>query len=257
MRTENSASEDGFISSHTGIHTIGSAELSSMGKSTVLMGSTSAVLTHLANLRSALTAREREVVHAFRFDQHRDDYVAAHLLVRQAAAFVLDGIAPGDIVIEQRCDHCGGAHGKPFVAGKSHITVSWSHQNGVVCAGAAEFPIGVDIERPLVRTLDAGVAALALGERELDAWRLLQRDSPSTAEKYLLRQWVRKESMIKLGLLDLDSMKDWQFHELPSIDDMSGFHVRSTWCGGMLITDWHSDRLGTMGAVVSLPASAA
>ena len=59
-----------------------------------------------------MTQEERERANAFAHDADRRDFIAAHRLVRAMAASII-GAPPGTIVLRQRCDTCGGPHGRP------------------------------------------------------------------------------------------------------------------------------------------------
>ncbi|WP_236242995.1 hypothetical protein [Streptomyces sp. CC228A] len=78
--------------------------------------------------------------------QQRDDYLAAHVLVRVCAARLL-GVDPAVLVLGQRCAGCGGEdHGRPFLRGLPGVGVSLSHTRGAVAAAAGPGPVGVDVE---------------------------------------------------------------------------------------------------------------
>lgn len=88
---------------------------------------------------------ERARAESFRYASSRESYVAAHLLVRNAAALLI-GCDARHIEIAQCCDQCGGPHGRPRVKGFPHLHVSLSHTTDAVAAAASDLPIGIDIE---------------------------------------------------------------------------------------------------------------
>jgi 4'-phosphopantetheinyl transferase len=143
---------------------------------------------------------------AMRVADDRRRFVAARSLLREVVADHAR-VRPDDIVIDQRCDRCGGPHGRPTVrvAGRPGPPVSLAHADEavVVAVSATDRLIGVDVE-PLGR-LDrwAGLAPVALSDGErADLDRLPATERPLA----VLRTWVRKEALLKaVGCgLDLD-----------------------------------------------------
>lgn len=114
-----------------------------------------------------------------------DEFLAAHLLVREVVGKLLD-VAPDAVVVEQRCERCGAPHGRPSVSSHPGVQVSWAHAGGVVACAAADVPVAIDLE-PLERP--RGVPALALHPNEL-----------GLDEAGRLERWCRKECLVKLGL---------------------------------------------------------
>jgi 4'-phosphopantetheinyl transferase len=150
----------------------------------------------------------------------REAYAAAHGLVRECAAELL-GLAPGAVVLAQTCPTCGGTgHGAPRLVGHAEVAVSLSHTDGYVAAIAAtrlgqatgrstgrrpgrgdsagRAPrVGIDVER--VRDVPAD--AFSARERR---WVAAASDAPAAGTTL----WVRKEALVKSGLLDLDGLAD-------------------------------------------------
>ena len=93
-----------------------------------------------------MTQEERERANAFAHDADRRDFIAAHRLVRAMAASII-GAPPGTIVLRQRCDTCGGPHGRPTLPDHPGLHVSLSHAKGVVAAACGDRPVGIDLER--------------------------------------------------------------------------------------------------------------
>lgn len=157
------------------------------------------VLRDVEDPSRLLTPAEQNRAASFRYDGDRDDFVAAHVLVRLCAAELVGG-SPQDITVVQTCTACGGAHGKPALVGHEGVHVSWSHAAGAVAAFAAHVPCGIDLE-PRADDVDPGLADVALTERERKAVEASRE--PGTA---FLRLWLRKEAIVKAGAVELDSV---------------------------------------------------
>ncbi|GAB2949474.1 4'-phosphopantetheinyl transferase family protein [Streptomyces sundarbansensis] len=134
--------------------------------------------------------------------QQRDDYLAAHVLVRLCAARYLD-VDPAVLVLGQHCTGCGGEdHGRPFLRGLPGIGVSLSHTRGAAAAAAGHGPVGVDVEDAAGAVFSPRVAARVLAPAELAAVHA----DPDPARAFL-RLWVRKESLVKLGATTLGRLR--------------------------------------------------
>jgi 4'-phosphopantetheinyl transferase len=133
----------------------------------------------------------------------RDDYVAAHLLVRRVAANQLR-VPPPAVKLQQRCEACGGPHGRPEVPGSNGLWLSLSHTHGWVGAVAADRPCGIDVEivagPPTVDLVDT-----VLTEAE-QRWMVTLPDNRLPPE--FARLWVRKEAVVKAGAARLDDIGD-------------------------------------------------
>ena len=177
----------------------GAEEGRGANRAVVAVRSTREVLQDVADPSRLLTAAERDRADAFRYDADRDDFVAAHVLVRRCLAELLGGRA-GDHGVVQRCGACGGPHGQPAVVGHDDVHVSWSHAAGAVAAVAAHGPCGIDVE-PRTPEVDAALLDLTLtdGEKALVA---VSQD-PGTE---FLRLWLRKEAIVKTGEAALDEV---------------------------------------------------
>ncbi|MEV6960719.1 4'-phosphopantetheinyl transferase superfamily protein [Streptomyces sp. NPDC051207] len=154
----------------------------------------------------------------------REDYVAAHVLVRLCAARLL-GVGPAALMLGQLCAQCGGEdHGRPFLYGRPGVGVSLSHARGAVAAAAGPGPVGVDVEDAADAVFAPRVAARVLAPAELAAVRA----SPDPARSFL-RLWVRKEALVKVGVTTLGGLRgtdlmasgtaaDWRFADWSSPD---------------------------------------
>jgi 4'-phosphopantetheinyl transferase len=175
----------------------------------VLAGPTVAVLAQLDGAERLLSDVELARAGAFRRPSDRSDFIAAHALARVCAAERLPGAEPGGLTLVQRCDRCGGAHGRPTVLEAPELSVSLAHTGGYVAAIAGDGPVGVDAERTDGRA-DLAAAELALNAEELRA--VLAAPDPGLA---FLRQWVRKEALVKVGVAAIDGMRDLDLGALP------------------------------------------
>lgn len=156
-----------------------------------------------------LTQQERARAESFADAGDRRDYLTAHLLVRQLAAR-LAGISPADVVMIQRCQRCGGPHGRPVIAGHPGLHVSLAHTRGAVIAAAAASPVGADIETLRRPRFDLTLADTLLTRPEQRAVR--QAADPHRA---FLRHWVRKEAAVKVGLGRLGRLAEIDLGHLP------------------------------------------
>lgn len=151
------------------------------------------------------------------FAADQEAFTAAHLLVRVCAGELL-GLEPATIRLEQHCPRCGKAgHGRPSVAGEPELFVSLSHTRGYVAAVAAHEPCGIDVQ-----TATTGVIDRAVTDRER-AWLEAQPDPLSA----FTRLWVRKESLVKVGLADE-----------PGRLDVLGTDAAAREHEGFVFTDW-------------------
>lgn len=140
-----------------------------------------------------LSTSERDRHGRLRPGEAADAFLAAHITVRRCVA-TLVGMEPDEVDIEQHCDRCDRAHGKPRVASRDDVFVSWSHAGPFVAAVAASAPVALDIE---LLTRPRAVPALAFHPNELA--RLRARDGFEA-----IRRWSEKECLVKLGLAGVD-----------------------------------------------------
>jgi len=145
-----------------------------------------------------LTGAELARLTGFRFGADRESFLAAHLLARVVTGHVL-GIRPRDVIIVQHCPRCGGPHGPAQVLGAPDIGVSWSHVRGQVAAIAGHGPVGIDVEAfSADRTMPVQGALTAAEEQSMNASL-----TPALA---FLQLWVRKEALVKVGHITLDTL---------------------------------------------------
>ncbi|MFC9326726.1 4'-phosphopantetheinyl transferase family protein [Kitasatospora sp. NPDC057015] len=212
----------------------------------VAVSASTEVMRHPEAGEHLLGPTERQRAARFRQEEARQDYVAAHVLVRICAARVL-GVEAAALTLAQQCPDCGDhGHGKPYLAGHPEIHVSLSHTHGVVAAAAGHHPVGVDVELPGRTGTAVEVFERVLAEAEL---KLVQaHPDPGRA---FLRQWVRKEALIKIGRTTLDTLGELDLSALP-LDTPAGLPLHSKY-EDLYLLDWQDDT-GT-GATVCAAAT--
>ncbi len=141
-------------------------------------------------LRTLLDDAERARYGAYRQPADCALFVTGRALVKSMAAEHL-GRRPGDIRLTLHCPRCGGAHGKPAIAG---VEFSIAHAaDRVVVAMSTTAPVGIDVE--LVGTGDlADLAEHALSDDERRSWHALRAGEQPNA---FFQLWVRKEAVLK------------------------------------------------------------
>ena len=183
-----------------------------------------------------LTPRERQRAGALRHRADRDAYVAAHQLVRHCAA-ALTGRPVDALELVQECADCGSTeHGRPSIAGVPGLHVSLAHTRGAVVAGADRRPIGVDVEGARTKDLDPPVLTHTLTAAE--ATRVRAASDPPSA---FLRHWVRKECLVKLGVVTLDELSRVELDPTTEQDAGEG-RTRSRF-GPLHLLDWFDPTL--------------
>lgn len=116
--------------------------------------------------------------------------------LRLATAVALACPERGPVAIEQRCEHCGGSHGRPRVLTPDGVQVSLSRAGtSVAVAVSLVGPIGVDIESVSAVTR-AGFDDVAFNAAELSALRSLPDDEQGRARA---THWTAKEALLKLS----------------------------------------------------------
>jgi 4'-phosphopantetheinyl transferase len=147
------------------------------------------------------TEVERRRMARFRCDSALRQFQQAHLLARLLLADRL-GVAAACVPLVQRCPTCGSVeHGRPQPQG---LHVSWAHAAGAVIAAVSPDPVGVDVESVAAfDTASDGLPAVVCTPRELAG---LPAD-PAARRRALVRLWTVKEALIKVGVLELDTMR--------------------------------------------------
>ena len=174
--------------------------------------------------------------------------MAAHLLARVCVAAMLD-VPAASIELTQRCAGCGGDHGRPWVVGPADTYVAWSHARGYVAAAAAPVPVGVDAEVLGATSVTAGLVDSVLGASV--AATILAAADPEPA---FLRQWTRRECLVKLGLITLDTMGTMALPDPPDLPRGSGQRWQ-LWRDDLRILEWTTADPPALGAAVLLVPS--
>lgn len=198
-----------------------------------------------------LTPGERDRWQRLRGNADRDDFLAAHLLVRECAARLTGAPSTASVTISQTCPRCGGPHGRPTVAGRPDVHATLSHSGGVVAAAAGFGPVGIDVEtRHGPGRLDPSEFAAVLTPAESAAVQACAE--PDLA---LLRTWVRKEAFVKAGAVELEDLATFDLSSLPAAEPAPGLLRRAGRRAAWSVHDWTDPVLGALGALVS-PAGA-
>lgn len=115
-----------------------------------------------------LTEGERSRLDAHRSSADRRAFVAKRWFIREVVAEAA-GCSPDEVVIAQRCQRCGGPHGRPTVRipGRRALFLSWSSASGITAVAVDRSPVGVDVvPRPELlgwARLEAVLKATGLG----------------------------------------------------------------------------------------------
>ena len=202
----------------------------------LLAGSTAAVAVP-EEAEAWLTPAERARAGALLRAGDRADYLAAHVLVRRCAALVL-GADPDRLTVVQMCAYCGRTgHGRPSLAEAPELRLSLAHTRGYVAAVADTEEVAVDAERLADRSAVADLAASVLTPAERDLVHTAARP-----ETVFARIWVRKESLVKLGVATLDT--------LPEVDVSAALRDAATW-RGYAVLGWTDPSGQVVGALVA------
>lgn len=138
-------------------------------------------------LNSYLSGPERIRASRFRFDRHRQEYIAAHALKRWIISSAT-GQALHDI------EFTVGPYGKPMVAKGNRPYFNLTHCRGIVACGLSDaFELGVDAEN-LMREPPLDEAENFFTAKEIS---LLRAAKPSEQALIFLKLWTLKEAVIK------------------------------------------------------------
>ncbi|WP_158624304.1 4'-phosphopantetheinyl transferase superfamily protein [Micromonospora sp. HM5-17] len=149
----------------------------------VWWGSTDLLRPHHLDL---LDETERARYAGYRRGDDRDRFVLGVVLLRTAAAAVLDA-TPREVRIDRACRQCGQPHGKPRIPGyRLHVSVSHSSRVAAVVVTRVG-PVGIDVERVT----------------SIEYQRMLRYICPDREARWVhstedfFRCWTRKESVVK------------------------------------------------------------
>jgi 4'-phosphopantetheinyl transferase len=97
----------------------------------------------------------------------RESFLAGRFLLRDLVG-ELTTTDPSAVTIEAHCPDCGGAHGRPVIAG-TNLNVSLSRTKDIVVVAASwDAPIGIDIE--VANTGAAAAVQAVTGEASVLHW---------------------------------------------------------------------------------------
>jgi 4'-phosphopantetheinyl transferase len=145
----------------------------------------------LANLHATLSSEEKSRAEKFKFDQHRNRFIAGRGLLREILGRYLQ-ISPGKL------DFNYSENGKPaFAPGfpSAGIHFNLAHSDDLALIAITRIgPVGVDVEcvRP-IKNVDELVARF-FSPRENKAFQNLPADAKPTA---FFNLWTRKEALLK------------------------------------------------------------
>ncbi|MGN9796067.1 4'-phosphopantetheinyl transferase family protein [Streptomyces sp. OZ13] len=194
-----------------------------------------------------LTDDERRRAASLRHRPQRRDFVAAHLLARHCVRRFARLPATTSVTLRQECERCGGSgHGRPSVAQFPGLSVSLSHSGGVVAAVVGASPVAVDVESAAGFTL--GPVEERLMTRVLRPAEARAVRASSRPGRAFLRQWVRKEALVKAGLGRLERL---DLIDLSALPPDSGGPVRPAVYGGWFLLDWTDEDTDAVVAAVS------
>lgn len=183
---------------------------------------------------------ERRRLDRVRVPGRRDDVLAARLLLRLCASRVT-ARPPGELAIAQHCAACGRhGHGRPYLRDRPDVGISLSHADGLVAAAAGPGAVGIDVEPAGRSPGPAPVLARLLPDAVLRA--AASRPDPDRA---LLRQWVRREALLKAGHRD-DGTDPAARPGLPWVDGPGRHRSRR---GGLHVLDWTDRRRSAVATV--------
>jgi len=199
--------------------------------------------------QAVLTPQERGRAREFGDPAARADFVAAHLLARLCAARFL-GLSPESMILAQHCQGCGAEdHGRPFLPDHPHVGVSLSHTRGAVAAAAGPGAVGIDVEVATRARFEPRLARRILTAAE---FRAVQA-APDPA-RTMLRHWVRKEAMVKVGAVSLGTMRHLDVGSASGGSAVAGWHVLD-WSIGDLYVSVAARRPSTMVSVDLTPGA--
>ncbi len=137
---------------------------------------------------------EQERIARFKVDRARVTFVASRAVQRLVLCRYL-GLPAGDIVIARDCRHCGGDHGRPYVAGAA-LDFSVSHAGEwIVLAVVGAGKTGIDIEAATQNRATDDLAGQVLAPAEHEQYLATPEAGRPAA---FLRWWTRKEAVVKL-----------------------------------------------------------
>lgn len=146
------------------------------------------VPNQLETLRSWLGDSERQRADRFRFQRHRERFVAGRGQLREILARYLD-LEPGAVAFEY------GPNGKPRLAGEASLRFNLSHsEDQALLAVTRGRDVGIDIEKVRPELECEAMASRFFSRAEALALRSLP---PSARPQAFCAIWTRKEAFVK------------------------------------------------------------
>lgn len=210
-----------------------------------LAGTTVDVLDAVPRAWDLLDDAERGRAAGFRHEADRSDYVAAHALLRVALRLGAPQLK-GAARITRSCGDCGSTgHGAPRLLNAPGTSVSLSHTRGYVSAGVGPRRVGTDVEPVSGGARRARLHHLVLSPAEARAV-----SAAACADRAFVRCWVRKESLVKMGLGSLDRLRELDTSPLPVDRPGPGDTLWSTF-GAFHVLDWSDPRTDVAGSTIA------
>jgi 4'-phosphopantetheinyl transferase len=194
----------------------------------------------VTSLYSLLSPGEKDRAARFRFEEHRNEFIVGHGVLRSVLSFYV-GVAPSDIELSEE-------PGGKLVMSDSNIYFNMSHSNGLALFALAREPqLGVDIE--WIRDIPvAEMDTLALQVFSEGEIADLMATNPGERTRAFFSGWTRKEAYVKAtgeGLAaplnrfrvsigvgqpaallhiedDMESASDWSLFDLKAPDGYVG-----------------------------------
>ncbi len=147
----------------------------------------------LTSAHGSFSAAELARAEKITSDERRERFLARRWVARSTLAGAT-GEAPGELVLERRCERCGGLHpANPFPVGAAEVWWSASSSDGLAAVALAGSRVGLDLERRAERRRWRGIA----GRFYTDA----EREAIAGSPQRFLDFWTLKEAYLKaLGL---------------------------------------------------------
>jgi 4'-phosphopantetheinyl transferase len=145
----------------------------------------------LDEFRASLAPEELERAMRFRFEQHRDRFIAGRGYLRSTLSRYV-GCDPNELEFRT------GPYAKPALIGAQELHFNVAHSEDDLIIAIAQRPLGIDIESKRSIPEIEALAGTVFSEAELACWRRLSLQSRLDN---FLGLWTRKEALLKgIGL---------------------------------------------------------
>jgi 4'-phosphopantetheinyl transferase len=143
-------------------------------------------------ITSCLSDDERARAERFRFERDRRRFGVARAMLRRILSAYLPSVGPGDLRLGY------GSCGKPHLvggAGEADLRFNLAHSGGLVAIAVTRGgAVGIDLEEIRPGIVDDRLAAAALSEADLGAFR---RARSNDREFVFFSIWTRTEALLK------------------------------------------------------------